>query len=198
MSRLITNAIRSTSASADAITLDGSGNATFPANVTCSGTASGFGGITMADQWRVTSEFTFSASGAYITSNWERVDTDGFGQIGTGMTESSGVFSFPSTGIYLINYFGTGRRNSGNDRFGVIDLFTTLDNSSYAQAASFYVCAPSQYNRNTGSLSFIFDVTNVSTHKFKLFQYEAHGTLVFQGHTNISYNALTITRLGDT
>ena len=44
MSRLITNSIRSTSASADAITLDGSGNATFPANVTCSGTAAGFGG----------------------------------------------------------------------------------------------------------------------------------------------------------
>ncbi len=44
MSRLITNAIRSTSASADAITFDGSGNATFPANATCSGTATGFGG----------------------------------------------------------------------------------------------------------------------------------------------------------
>ena len=44
MSRLITNAIRSTAASSDAITLDGSGNATFPANVTCSGTATGFGG----------------------------------------------------------------------------------------------------------------------------------------------------------
>tara|TARA_A100001391_G_C5077684_1_gene279481 strand:+ start:2376 stop:3572 length:1197 start_codon:yes stop_codon:yes gene_type:complete len=44
MSRLITNSIRSTSASADAITFDGSGNATFPANITCSGTATGFGG----------------------------------------------------------------------------------------------------------------------------------------------------------
>ena len=44
MSRLITNAIRSTSASADAITMDGSGNVTFPANATCSGTATGFGG----------------------------------------------------------------------------------------------------------------------------------------------------------
>ncbi len=44
MSRLITNAIRSTSASSDAITLDGSGNVVFPANATCSGTASGFGG----------------------------------------------------------------------------------------------------------------------------------------------------------
>tara|TARA_R100000664_G_scaffold12332_1_gene19847 strand:- start:723 stop:1334 length:612 start_codon:yes stop_codon:yes gene_type:complete len=45
MSRLITNSIRSTSASADAITMDGSGNVTFPANATCSGTATGFGKI---------------------------------------------------------------------------------------------------------------------------------------------------------
>ena len=44
MRRLITNAIRSTSATADAITMDGSGNVTFPANATCSGTATGFGG----------------------------------------------------------------------------------------------------------------------------------------------------------
>jgi|9_EtaG_2_1085328.scaffolds.fasta_scaffold43195_3 hypothetical protein len=44
MSRLITNSIRSTSATADAITMDGSGNVTFPANATCSGTATGFGG----------------------------------------------------------------------------------------------------------------------------------------------------------
>ena len=42
-SRLIVNSIRHTAASADAITLDSSGNATFPANVTCSGTATGFG-----------------------------------------------------------------------------------------------------------------------------------------------------------
>ena len=41
-SRLIVNSIRHTGASADAITLDNSGNATFPANVTCSGTATGF------------------------------------------------------------------------------------------------------------------------------------------------------------
>ena len=44
MSRILVDQIRSNSASADAITLDGSGNATFPATVTCSGTATGFGG----------------------------------------------------------------------------------------------------------------------------------------------------------
>ena len=43
MSRLLVDQIRSNSASADAITLDGSGNLTIPGNATCSGTATGFG-----------------------------------------------------------------------------------------------------------------------------------------------------------
>ena len=69
---------------------DGSGNLSFAA----------VGGITMADQWRITSDFNVT-SFAYVTSNWERNDDDGYGKIGTGMSESSGEFSFPSTGVYL-------------------------------------------------------------------------------------------------
>ena len=169
---------------------DGSGNlafATLPA-----------AGITMADQWRINSSFTFSTSYTDITSNWERVDTDGYGQLGTGMTESSGIFSFPSTGIYLITFFGNVQRNSGNDRFGEINLYTTVDNSSYSEAATSYACAPSQYNRGAIALNFIFDVTNVSTHKLKFKQYENHGTLNFLGSTDINLNSTTFIRLGDT
>ena len=45
-SRLVVNSVRHTGASADGITLDSSGNVTFPANATCSGTATGFGKFT--------------------------------------------------------------------------------------------------------------------------------------------------------
>ena len=59
-------------------------------------------GIKMVDQWRLTTNTSITASAAYfLDSNWERVDSDNFGQLGTGMTESSGVFTFPTTGIYL-------------------------------------------------------------------------------------------------
>ena len=44
-SRLVVNSVRHTGASADAITLDASGNVTFPANATCSGAATGFGAV---------------------------------------------------------------------------------------------------------------------------------------------------------
>ena len=43
-SRLVVNSVRHTGASADAITMDASGNVTFPGNATCSGTATNFGG----------------------------------------------------------------------------------------------------------------------------------------------------------
>ena len=63
-SRLIVNSIRHTGASADAITLDNSGNATFPANVTCSGTATGFGGgkILQVVQGHITSSVTINSN----------------------------------------------------------------------------------------------------------------------------------------
>src|SRR6056300_1436183 len=46
-------------------------------------------GITEADQWRLTANKTASGN---VTANLERNDTTGFNYIGTGMTESSGVF----------------------------------------------------------------------------------------------------------
>ena len=49
-------------------------------------------GISMADKWRITSNF--SGSTEPVTSNWERNDTN-YDKIGTGMPESSGVFTFP-------------------------------------------------------------------------------------------------------
>jgi len=61
------------------------------------------GGITEADQWRLTTNFTGAAESG-IQSNLERVDTDGLGYLGTGMSQSSGVFTFPSTGYWYVTY----------------------------------------------------------------------------------------------
>src|SRR5210317_502917 len=58
-------------------------------------------GITMADQWRLTTNLTGDQD---PITNLERPDESYFAKIGTGMTESSGIFSFPSTGLYLIMF----------------------------------------------------------------------------------------------
>ena len=58
-------------------------------------------GITGAQQWRLNSSYTGDADP--ISSNLEADDADGYGNIGTAMTNSSGILSFPSTGYYFIH-----------------------------------------------------------------------------------------------
>ena len=64
-SKLIVNSIRHTGASADGITMDASGNVTFPGNATCSGTPTGFGKILQVVGQNLTTQMT-STSTSYV------------------------------------------------------------------------------------------------------------------------------------
>ena len=165
--------------------------------ITNSGTASGFGGITGADHWRLTTNFSGNANP--IASNLERVDTDGYGTIGSAMTESSGIFTFPSTGIWLIHATFFTRCNGAN-RAHNGQISTTTNNSSYSDAAGNY---SSMYNSgndtySNSSCEFIFDVTDTSTHKCKFDINTDNSSSVTGGNTDSSQTAFTFIRLGDT
>ena len=157
------------------------------------------GGITEADQWRMTSDHSFSGT-YFITSNWERDDTN-FTKIGTGLTESSGVFTFPSTGMYHIqtNFL---YQPSGNDvTYAGGEIYTTPDNGTYTADTEGYQYI---YNGMSGStehatttISTIFDVTDVSTHKIKI-RATISNTGLLKGSTTINKTYITVVRLGDT
>ena len=155
------------------------------------------GGITEADQWRVGSGFSNDASP--ITANWERNDTTGFSKIGTGMSESSGVFSFPSTGIYLIKY-GYIVGGYGNNRNTTESLKITTDNSSYITAAE-AMCSIKNVSSLTyqmASSTFIFDVTNTSTHKCRFHFTKVGDSVNYSGASGYNENFHEFIRLGDT
>ena len=61
-------------------------------------------GITMVDHWRLSAD-TADGAEAVIT-NWNQVSTANHqpGRIGSSMSVSSGVFTFPSTGWYYVHY----------------------------------------------------------------------------------------------
>ena len=89
-------------------TSSGSGTITVDSGVTfnVAGTLQSGGsaiteGITMAQQWRLSSNFTCNGNDQTVTG-WEAADQTGSVAIGSAMTESSGVFTFPQTGIYEI------------------------------------------------------------------------------------------------
>ena len=92
-------------------------------------------GITDADQWRVTSNFNGSSGGGDISANWERNDTT-FDKIGNGMTESSGVFTFPSTGIWRITTCFNA--NGTNLQYVGYTIQATTNNSSFSEIAENY------------------------------------------------------------
>ena len=157
-------------------------------------------GISEADQFRLTTAFTNDAQP--IGSNLERNDTS-FSKIGTGMSESSGVFTFPRTGIYLVKYNittilgGNGEDNKVNP---LIEI--TTDNSSYSTAADSQESLADHGGGTTArasqELNIIFDVTNTSTHKVR-FSVLVENT---QTQTNASSTDnrtyFTFIRLGDT
>ena len=86
----------------------------------------------MVDMWRLNTDHTIATSAnSYITSNWERVDTDSFQVIGSGMSESSGIFTFPDTGIWYVTWDVTNFHN-GSSRELQTRIAMTTNNSSYA------------------------------------------------------------------
>ena len=159
----------------------------------------GGGGITMAQQWRLSANFTGSQEP--ITSNLEIADTYGYGTLGSNMTESSGIFSFPSTGYYLIRTDHT-INNPGNfERVASMNVFTTTDNSNYNQSVQSCISVTPSGGVNTvqsASSTFIFDVTNTTTHKIQFQVNVISGATVTRGDTNMNETTFTFIRLGDT
>ena len=197
MSTLETNLIQPSTGTS--LTIGASGDTiTIPsgATITNSGTATGFGGITEVDQWRITANHS---GVAVVTSNWERVDTYSYGRLGTGMSGSSGIFSFPSTGIYRIDFYATTLTSGGSTGFLRADIDHTEDDGTYNTASVGYSGIYTDGAYSNISIFSIFDVTNVSTHKvrFELGQ-NSSATPIFTGATSQTRTSALFTRLGDT
>ena len=126
-------------------------------------------GISEADQWYLNTNITNANSDNFITGAiFTRVSTvfSGGALIGTGISynSSNGEFTFPSTGKYLITLTGLGRPSGSDNMYMAIRQ--TVDNSTYLYAAKMQIHSAGP---QTCSCRFLFDVTNVSTHKIKLF-----------------------------
>jgi hypothetical protein len=149
-------------------------------------------GITMADQWRLTANIT--GTNGFITANLERIDTSGQGTLGTGMTESSGVFSFPSTGIYLVTL--TAKTNADGEDNITMQIEATTNNSTYTPVAE----TTNGFNNALGNLhcSSLIDVTDTSNVKIKFDVSSLNVSSYIDGDTSLNKTFFTFIRLGDT
>ena len=135
------------------------------------GLTSGFvngGSLTEVDTWRKTSAMTATSSGDFLTNNLERVDTNNFSKVGTGMSQSSGVCTFPSTGVWFIRFQAYFYSNSQNDHnYGLAEIFTTTDDGTYDKAANSTGNNSATDQSMSSPALFIFNCTATATHKVK-------------------------------
>lgn len=158
-----------------------------------SGALSFVNAITEVDQWYLTADVTADGT----ITDWSRNNFTAAAQIGTGMSHASGIFTFPSTGKWLV----IGSVNfsiAANDSVSVI-LEVTDDNSTYNNTAFMTDGNGGTATRNgSGSTIYFLDVTDTSLVKVR---FEADsigaGSLV-DGNTVTMRTNVTFIRLGDT
>ena len=158
-------------------------------------------GITEADVWRLTQNVNGTSSLSTLTS-WERADDTSATYIGSGMSmDSNGIFTFPSTGKWLIN---TEIVLYGDYAFGwgyMMTVFKGSGSGSYDGMARAYgnVSASSGYSGGFGQC--LVDVTESGgSGAAAYFDQKTVSTAgrFIGGSTSQNYTSIAFIRLGDT
>ena len=156
-------------------------------------------GLAMADQWRRTATLNTNGAENFITTDWARVSGGGFGTLGTGMSESGGIFTFPSTGIYLVTWQAYAE-TSTTSGVNAVNIYITTDNNTYTNRASSLFSMEYDYSGyiyGNGHCSAMIDVTDTSQVKVK-FRVYSSGNVAWDIHSSTNRNCATFLRLGDT
>jgi len=158
--------------------------------VTAAKLFSGFAnGITEADHYRHTTDLTTNTA----FTNWERPDDSaGSATIGSGVSVSSGVFTFPETGYYLVIAFAAGVPSAGDNM--AFYMAYTANNSTFSNIAAGF---PGN-SRSNVCISRILDITDTANQKIRFEGGSISAGSEFFGDTNEDRTAVTFIRLGDT
>ena len=162
--------------------------------------------ITMLDQYYLNTQKSGTAGEEiFMNTNFDRVtgNITGAAVIGTGMTKSSEVFSFPSTGIYHLRFRSNVMLDSGTsaNRYAENKIYVTTNNgSSYSNVSMGLDGIVSGSGERFGNpiAEFYFDVTDTSTHKCKFSVQsgnDAYKLIASSGRLDTVVNFM---RIGDT
>ena len=194
------------------ITYDASGNPTAvgPGNdgqvLTSTGAGSppafedaGGGGIERVEQWRLHTSLSSDAQDGILVENWELDDTTGYGRISAGMSLSSGVFTFPQTGVWQIEVSAT---FGGTGGAGAVNLKKTEDANAGSPtyttvAASGYTAILTNIAGGNAHLIHLTNIDSVTTDKIKFEIGTFYSAGQMNGSSTSNNSTVVFTRLGD-
>lgn len=153
-------------------------------------------GISELDQFRLTDNLTANADP--ITSNLERVDDATFSKIGTGMTLSSGIYTFPQTGVYQVSV--NAEFQISQDTTAECETLVSSDSGSNFDQIAVAVGGQqgSDFNTNNSSSQCYVNVTNASTFRVKFVLSGVASTDTrLRGSSTRNFTTFTFIRLAD-
>jgi hypothetical protein len=154
-------------------------------------------------QWRyTTAAFATGTSDVFIDTHdgWEQVDTTTQAINGDPMTVTEGVFTFPSTGTWLVRFTGKVVRNSSDVSAIAFDLIATSGSGGTTDnhVAQGSTSVSTTATNSSVSVESLVDVTATADVKVKI-RCGAHSSGAdVQGHTAFNRTYFTFLRVGPT
>jgi len=178
------------------------GGSTLPA--LAGGSLTGIAGIDGVQVWNMTTAFQGAGSPNWgdIIANWSSsAPSNGQGAplVGTApVTQSSGIFTFTSTGFYLVQFICSVSDNTGADKdiFGTIKL--TKNNSTYNLAARSGMSLTEASTYRSATATILLDITDTSNQKVKFAADGIETSTYCYGHGDYQHTYALFWRLGDT
>ena len=154
------------------------------------------GGITEFDTWRQTSNFQGNTTP--IANNWEREDTHLQGNMGTGMSESSGIFTFPSTGYWWVHFNIQFSSGAADNDYILAQIQHTENNSSYTGCGFAYASIKNNASYQTTYVQKLLDITDTSNQKVRFIATSQDDNHYVQTDTNQNGTYVMFIKMGDT
>ena len=155
------------------------------------------GGITEYDIWDLTTSFTGNATP--IASNLQRSGVPAFEKIGTGMSESSGIFSFPSTGKWEVTFYIM--QYPAPERYSQHSIQVTTNDSSYSDTNTITVNLTDEAGGIDGQMGVgttLIDVTDIANVKVRFVAVSQNTSSGLHGASGYHYTSFFFKRIGDT
>jgi hypothetical protein len=155
------------------------------------------GGLTNASMWYMAANKQGDTS---PITDWTGLWGRGYLAMGALPTFSAGVFTFPSTGYWFINFTGVFGYD-GDNRMVAVEMYTSTDATNYDLASRAYdghADGGSGYTYDCPSTDYIYDVTDTANNTLKTaILFENQSAYCFGGYHPIA-TSLYFARLGDT
>ena len=155
------------------------------------------GGIENATIINMTANLTLSAGNNLLTANLAAYGADGYSTLGSAVTVSSGIYTFPQTGYWMITAVAVIYSDSSAVVDQEISIQTTTDNGTYDAAAFSFTTQTTTGDYNLMYTHFLLDVTSTTNCKAKVYIY-SDGTNTVRGESAILTTYTTFVRLGST